>query len=381
LKPGEKEHTLNRTLMKNKKIVIAGGTGFIGQALTEYFGRTNSIVILSRLSGDTHTNLYHQKLLTVDDGYLVRYVKWDGKTVEENWSEEIAGADIVINLAGKSVNCRYHKKQKQEIFDSRVNATNALGEAIRKTSHPPALWVNAASATIYQNSLTAPNDEFTGVISDRKEDNMPYNIIDNLRYRKNRLLAALFQGKESEVYKNLEMDFSVKVCKLWEKVFFEQETHGTRKVALRTAITLGKAGVITPYLNLCKFGLCGKQGSGKQMFSWVHVEDVARMIQWLYENEKAIGVYNCVAPNAVSNYSLLKSLRQLTGNKIGLPAGSWMLEAGAFLIGTETELLLKSRWVIPTRATREGFVFNYPLLRNALEQIIADLPRRNYSLL
>jgi NAD dependent epimerase/dehydratase family enzyme len=366
--------------MKNKKIVIAGGTGFIGQALTAYFGRTNSIIILSRLSGDTHKNLYHQKLLTVDDGYIVRYVKWDGETVEESWSEEIAGADMVINLAGKSVNCRYHEKQKQEIFDSRTNATNALGEAIRKAKHPPALWINAASTTIYQNSLTAPNDEFTGVISDRKKDNMPYNLIDNLRYKKNRLLAALFHGKTSGTYKNLEMDFSVQVCKLWEKVFFAQETPDTRKVALRTAITLGKGGVITPYLNLCKFGLGGKQGSGKQMFSWVHVEDVARMIEWLYENEKATGVYNCVAPNAVSNYSLLKSLRQLTRNKIGLPASNWMLEAGAFLICTETELLLKSRWVIPSRATREGFVFNYPLLNYALEQIIADLPSKDYRL-
>jgi len=366
--------------MKNKKIVIAGGTGFIGQALIAYFGRENSIVILGRQSVDSHKNLYRQKLLTSKDGFLVRYVKWNGHDMEESWCHEVDGADLVINLAGKSVNCRYHKKQMQEIFDSRTNATMAIGKAIQQAEHPPALWINAASSTIYQNSLAVPNDELNGKISDWKKDNMPYNFIDHLRYKKNRLLAKLFHGKNSAQYRNPALDFSVQVCKRWEKTFFEQSTPATRKIALRTAITLGKGGVITPYLNLCKWGLGGKQGNGRQMFSWVHVEDVARMIEWLYDNEKQ-GIYNCVAPNAVSNYSLMKTLRQLTGNKFGLPASAWMLETGAFIIGTETELIMKSRWVLPSRAIQEGFIFEHPLLKDALKHIIAELPRKDYRLL
>ncbi|MDP4261128.1 MAG: DUF1731 domain-containing protein [Bacteroidota bacterium] len=366
--------------MRNKKIIIAGGSGFIGQSLANYFGKENEVVILGRQSGDRHKNSYHQKLLPASGEYKLCYVKWNGRDVEETWSKEINGADIVINLAGKSVNCRYHKKQKKEIFDSRTYATKAIGEAIRRATQPPKLWVNAASATIYKDTHDLPNDEFTGKISDWKKDNMPYNLIDHIRYRKNRLLARLLHGRNSVSYKELELDFSVRVCKLWEKTFFDQATPATRKIALRTAITLGKGGVITPYLNLCKFGLGGKHGNGQQMFSWVHEEDVARMIEWLFENGKTEGVYNCVAPNVVSNYSFLKTLRQVTGHRIGLPASTWMLEAGALMIGTETELMLKSRWVIPARALQEGFTFKYSLLKDAFEQIIAGLPRNKYHL-
>jgi uncharacterized protein len=271
--------------MKNKKIIIAGGSGFIGQQLAKYFGKENEIVILGRQSGDMHKNSYDEKILTASDNYNPRYIKWDGKNIEEDWFREIDGADLVINLAGKSVNCRYHKKQKQEIFDSRTNSTKAIGDAIRKMKHPPVLWINAASTTIYQNSLIAPNDEQTSIISDWKKDNMPYNFIDHLRYKKNRFIASLLHGKNSKAFKDLDLDFSVQVCKLWEKTFFEQQTLDTRKIALRTAITLGKGGVITPYVNLCRFGLGGKQGNGRQMYSWVHAEDIARMIEWLYTNE------------------------------------------------------------------------------------------------
>ena len=366
--------------MKNKKIIIAGGTGFIGQALIRYLGKDNEIIILGRQSGDRHKNSYTKKLITAWAGCDLRYIKWNGKDVEDHWSSEIDGADVVINLAGKSVNCRYHQKQKKEIFDSRTNATKSIGEAIRKAKQPPSLWINAASATIYQDSLIKSNDEWTGIISEWKKNNMPYNFIDYLRHKKNRLLARLFHGRNSIAYKELDLDFSVLVCKLWEKTFLEQPTTHTRKIALRTAITLDKGGVITPYLNLCKFGLGGKHGNGKQMFSWVHAEDLARMIEWLYENKKSEGIYNCVAPNVVSNYSFMKTLRQVTGHKIGLPATTWMLEAGAFMIGTETELMLKSRWATPARAMQEGFAFKYSILKNALHEIVSHLPRKKYHL-
>jgi uncharacterized protein len=361
--------------MKNKKIIITGGTGFIGQALTAWFGNDNEVVILGRQSADNHKNSYSQRLLTAEEGYRVKYVKWNGKDLEENWAGEIDGADIVINLAGKSVNCRYHARQKKEITDSRVNATRVVGRAIRAAKKPPAVWINGASTTIYRHATDIPNDEFSGVISERKRDNMPYNFIDGLRYFKNRLLYS----KNSQAYKELDIDFSVLVCRKWEAAFAEEQTPGTCKVTLRTAIVLGRGGVITPYLNLCKFGLGGKHGNGRQLFSWVHIEDLARMIDWLYENKKE-GVYNCAAPNSITNYSLMKTMRQMTGNRLGMPAPAWLLEIGAFLIGTETELMLKSRWAIPAKALKEGFVFNYPLLNEALTEIVSGLPRKDYHL-
>lgn len=362
--------------MKNKKIILAGGTGFIGQELVKYFGKENEIVILGRQSGHSPRNSYGQPLLSAEDGYAIRYIQWNGKDLTGGWSHEIDGADMVINLAGKSVNCRYHTRQREEIIHSRTEPTHAIGQAIRAAKNPPAVWINAASTTIYRHTLDRPNDEYTGVISERKDDNMPYNLIDGLRYQKNRF----FKPANVPAHRDPDLDFSVQVCLQWEKTFFAEETRATRKIALRTAITLGEGGVIIPYLNLCKFGLGGPHGNGKQLFSWVHAEDVARMIAWLYENKQAAGIYNCVAPNAVSNYSFMKTLRQVTGHRVGLPATTWMLEAGAWLIGTETELMLKSRWVVPARAMKEGFVFNYPLLKGVLEEIIAKLPRKKYHL-
>ena len=366
--------------MKNKNIIIAGGSGFTGQALIKYFGRENEIVILGRQSGDNHKNLYSQKSLHANDGYNVRYVKWDAKNTDAAWIKEIDGAALVLNLAGKSVNCRYHKKQKKEIIESRVNTTEAIGDAIRKAAVKPKLWINAASATIYKNSIDKPNDEFTGTISERKKDNMPFNVIDNLRGLKNKFFARLLHGKNSVAYKEIDLDFSIQVCKLWENSFFNQKTPGTRKVAMRTAVTLGEGGVIIPYFNLCKFGLGGKHGNGRQIYTWVHIEDVARMIEWLFENREVEGIYNCAAPNAVTNSDFMKTMRQATHHHFGLPAYTWMLEAGAFVIGTETELMLKSRWVLPARAMNEGFNFKYKFLEEALEDIVKNTARTKYHL-
>lgn len=326
--------------MKNKKIVIAGGTGFIGQELTNYFGAENQVVILTRQLQHQKTNAFGES--KVSDAALknTRFVKWDAATAG-NWSKELDHADMLINLAGKTVNCRYNEKNKKEIFDSRTKTTHALGEAIRQCVNPPKLWINAASATIYPYATDTPRDES---------------------------------------FTSFATDFSVQVCQLWEQTFNEQHTLHTRKVALRMAITLGAGGVMTPYFNLLKFGLGGRQGSGKQMYSWVHVTDTCRMMEWIFDNPALEGTYNCVSPHAVTNNEFMKTLRQATGYKIGLPAFEWMLAIGAPLIGTEAELVLKSRWVIPAKILQSGFQFKYAKLEDAFKEIISKTPRRKYHL-
>ena len=326
--------------MKNKKIIIAGGSGFIGEEMIRYFGKENTIVILTRKLPGSKNNRNQYSSLTNAELTKTRFVQWDGKTIGA-WCQELEAADLIVNMAGKSVNCRYTAKNKKEIIDSRINATKIIGEAIYQLVQPPKLWINASSATIYRHAEDKPQDELTGEIKD---------------------------------------DFSVSVCKQWEETLYKQPTPFTRKIALRMAITLGSGGVMIPYFTLLKFGLGGKQGSGKQMYSWVHVEDTCRMIEYLYEHNELEGSFNCSAPNPVSNEHFMKTLREVTGTKIGLPAFEWMLKLGAFVIGTETELVLKSRWVVPTKMLQAGFTFKYPLLTDALEQVIASTPEKQYRL-
>ncbi|MGE7773899.1 TIGR01777 family oxidoreductase [Chitinophaga sp. NPDC101104] len=315
--------------MKNKRIVIAGGAGFIGKGLVEEWGVNNFIVILTRSqpAPPAHGN--------------VTYLHWDGATLGD-WATALDGADLLLNLCGKSVNCRYTAANKNEIFDSRTRSTEALGEAVRRCGKPPALWVNAASATIYRHAEDRPMDEYTG---------------------------------------EFHSDFSVQVCQRWESVFNRQETPGTRKVILRMAIVIGaQGGVMEPYLNLLKFGLGGHQGSGKQKFSWVHIADVAGMLEFFMEHGECNGVYNCSSPQPTDNRGFTAILRKVCGHHFGLPAPAWMLHIGAALIGTETELLLKSRWVLPVRALEAGYAFRYPGLEGALQQVKGALPRKRYHL-
>lgn len=316
------------------KIVIAGGSGFIGQELINYFGRTHTLILLTRDIAGGANNRYH----TTEEKTGVQYVKWDGVNTGE-WCRELEGADLLINLCGRSVNCRYTAKNKAEIFNSRTRPVVALGEAIRLCSSPPALWINASSATIYRYAMDHGQDEYTGEI---------------------------------------ENDFSVQVCKAWEKIFFEQALPATRQVALRMAITLGKGGVMVPYFRLLKFGLSGRQGNGRQMYSWVHATDLCRVVEWVSRHPEMKGVYNVAAPNPVTNNRFMSILRQQTGHRWGLPAPAWMLKIGAWIIGTETELLLKSRWVLPVRLEESGFRFQYPRLEEAVQEIVAVTPAHHY---
>lgn len=305
--------------MSPKKIVIAGGTGFIGEYLAaRYANQGHKVVIISRFTKLQAGN--------------VSYVLWDGKTID-TWANEIDGADLLINLAGKSVNCRYNDANMRAIYDSRTGSTMVLGEAIAKAKNPPKLWINSSTATIYRHAEDRPMDEDNGDIG---------------------------------------TGFSVDVARKWEKAFFDCDTPNTRKVALRIAIVLGpRGGVMVPYRNLAKLGLGGKQGSGKQMFSWVHIDDVASIIDFLETHPQLEGVYNVSAPNPVNNKEFTRLVRYAYGVKVGLPATKLMLELGAILIGTETELLLKSRWVLPKRLIAAGYNFKFPELAPALADIVA----------
>ncbi|GAB3928655.1 TIGR01777 family oxidoreductase [Mucilaginibacter myungsuensis] len=304
--------------MKYHKIVLAGGNGYIGRVLTEYFKlMTNEVIILSRrpapADGNAHT------------------IVWDGKT-EGDWTRHLQGVDLLMNLCGKNVNCRYTDNNKQEIFDSRLIPTALLNKAIAGMSEPPKVFITVTSATIYRHADDRPQDEVTGEIGE---------------------------------------GFSVDVCKAWEQTFFGTETPGTRKIALRMGFVLGKTDSAFPrLLNMARFGLGGPQGNGKQMTSWVHEQDVARLTEWLLDHPEAEGIFNCTAPNPITNSEMMRTIRQAIGMPIGLPSPEWLLTFGAWLIGTETELILKSRWVTPKRLLDMGFEFEYADIDKAVKACI-----------
>ncbi len=304
--------------MKYTKIILAGGTGFIGNFLKDYFrNKAKEVIVLSRSERKQEGN--------------VSYLPWDGKTLGP-WKDQLEGAEMLINLAGKSVNCRYTEKNKQEIFDSRNFSTQVLGEAVKQLKHPPAVWFNSASATIYRHAEDRPNDEYNGE------------------------------------YNN---DFSVQVCQQWEQSFNDIKLPATRKIILRMAIVLGKKeGVVARFKNLVSYGLGGTQGIGEQYFSWIHEQDLASIIEFLYQHSELEGVFNCSSPGPVKNKDLMKAYREILRPIIALPSPAWLLTLGATMIGTETELLLKSRWVLPKRLQEAGYVFQYPEISNALREVL-----------
>ncbi|KAA1245593.1 TIGR01777 family oxidoreductase [Aquimarina sp. RZ0] len=301
-----------------KKIVIAAGTGFLGKILIRHFqNEVDTIVILTRGETRITKNL--------------RYIHWDAKTLGD-WKNEINDADVLINMTGKSVDCRYNNKNKKLILSSRIASTEILGKAIAQAKNPPKTWLNASTATIYRHSLDKKMDELSG---------------------------------------EMGTGFSVNVARNWEKSFFSQQTPQTRKVALRTSIVLGKnGGALPPLLTLVKMGFGGKQGIGNQKFSWIHETDFARSIDFIINNIKLEGPVNIVSPEPSTNYKLMKSLRQIIKIPIGIPLGGSILEIGAHIIQTETELVLKSRNVITKKLEHSGFRFQYPDLTTALLHLI-----------
>ena len=312
--------------MKGKHIILAGGTGFVGQEMAKHWAVDNKVTILTRNIKGSADNSFGEKVLPEN----VQLLQWDGKNIGD-WATALEGSDIVINLAGRSVNCRYNDANKAEILNSRVDATRVLGKAVSLLHQPPELFINVASATIYRHAEDRPQDEATGEIGE---------------------------------------GFSVEVCKAWEQAMNETPMPRTRKVILRMAIVFGHGGVLVPYSWLARLGIGGKHSNGRQMFSWIHIDDVLSMVEWLYEHKDQKGTYNASAPDPLPNKVFMKLLRNIYHMPLGIPAPSWLLEIAAFIHRTETELLLKSRWVIPARLQKAGFTFKYSKMKEALENLL-----------
>ena len=313
-----------------RRIVIAGGSGFIGSYLRDAFLAEGATVLQVGRNGPD---------ASWGDPDAIR--------------EVLDGADLLINMAGKSVNCRYNERNRAEIMRSRIDTTTALRDAILACEAPPRLWLNSSTATIYRHAEDRAMTEQTGEIG---------------------------QG------------FSVGIATAWEEAFFAGELPHTRRVALRMAIVLGDGSALLPLIRLARAGLGGPQldgpwmstperrsagtfhelraRGGSQKFSWVHIADVLGVIRFIDGHDQIDGVVNVSAPNPTDNVGMMRSLRGVLGVPFGLPAPRWVLETGAAIIRTETELVLKSRWVVPERMLEAGYVFEYPELTPALAQII-----------
>lgn len=299
--------------------VLAGGGGYLGRLLSKFLtGQGFSVAILTRRPRQ-------------DDG-MVWYVGWDGETVG-TWVKDLDGAAAVINLAGRTVNCRYNEANKQEIYDSRLKSTWAIGEAISRCSSPPPIWINSSSATIYRHAEDRAMDEATG---------------------------------------QLGSGFSVDVCQKWEKTLTDATTPKTRKVALRTAMVFGagQGGVFEAFLRIVRLGLGGPMGNGQQYVSWIHERDFCRAVHWILNHKELSGPVNVASPNPLPNREFMQIFRQVCEQKVGLPAAAWMLEIGAAVLQTETELLLKSRRVVPGKLLSTGFTFDFPQWETALKDIV-----------
>ncbi len=317
------------------KIVIPGGSGQVGTVLARAFRRDgHDVTVLSRSSAQSPWGT----------------VAWDGRT-RGPWFDVIDGSDLVINMAGYTVNCRYTPANRERIMRSRVDSTRILGEAIRGAARPPRTWLQASTATIYAHRYDAPNDEWTGIIGGSEPD-----APDTWR-------------------------FSIDVATSWERALDEADVPATRKVKLRSAMTMSpdRGGIFDVLLGLVRRGLGGRSGDGRQYVSWIHHEDFVRAVNWLLEHEEFDGAVNLTAPNPLPNAEFMRALRETWGARVGLPATRWMLEVGAVFLRTETELILKSRRVVPGRLLRAGFSFRYPSWPEAARALCAEWGTRRAS--
>jgi uncharacterized protein len=317
------------------KIVIPGGTGQVGTLLARAFhGDGHEVVVLGRAPKPAPW----------------RVARWDPASLAD-WGRKLDGADAVINLAGRSVNCRYTSRNRAEILQSRVVSVGAVGRAIAQARRPPPVWLQASTATIYAHRYDAANDEASGVMGGT-EPGAP----DTWR-------------------------FSIDVATAWEKALDEAPAAGTRKVKLRSAMIMSPdpEGIFDTLLALVRRGLGGTAGDGRQYVSWIHEADFVRAVYFLIERAELDGAVNLASPNPLPNREFMAALRRAWGTAIGLPSTEWMLEIGAMLLKTETELILKSRRVVPGRLLREGFSFRYPDWADAARDLCERWRRGAYQ--
>jgi len=308
------------------RIVIPGGNGQVGHILARHFhAKSDEVTVLSRNPAPARWQT----------------TAWDG-VHEGDWIDTLDGADACINLAGRSVNCRYDDANRRAIIDSRVDSTRVLGRVIASLAKPPSVWLNASTATIYRHELERANDEITGVLG----------------------------GNEPGAPDT--WNFSIQVARAWEAAFEETPTPRTRKVALRSAMTMSPDpdGVFDVFLALVRRGSGGTVGSGRQYVSWIHDSDYIRATEFLIATDSLSGPVNLVSPNPLPNRDFQRVLREAWGTRIGLPTAEWMVEIGTFFMRTESELVLKSRRVIPTRLLNAGFSFHFPTWPEAAHDLV-----------
>ena len=309
------------------RIVIPGGSGQVGHILARYFhARGHAVTVFSRSPRPASW----------------RVVGWDGRTAGD-WIADLEQSDVCINLAGRSVDCRYTEGNRRAIIDSRMESTRLLNEVVASLAHAPRLWVNASTATIYRHALDRAMSEADGELG----------------------------GNEPGAPDT--WNFSIDVAKGWEEAFFSTPTPRTRKVAIRSAMTFSadRGGVFDVFLSLVRHGLGGRQGPGTQFVSWMHEADFVRAIDLLIAREEFDGVVNLAAPNPLPNGDFMRALRDAWGIQAGLPTSRWMIEIGAWVMRTESELVLKNRRVVPGRLLDAGFQFLFPEWPGAVRDLVA----------
>ena len=309
--------------------MIPGGSGQVGTILARHFhAKGDQVTVLSRRPAAAPWAT----------------ARWDGATLDPAWTDLLEGADVVIHLSGRSVNCRYNAENRREIIDSRVIPTLTVGRAIERAKAPPKLWMNASTSTFYRHALDRPQDEFTGELGG-------------------------FEADAPDTW-----NFSIDVARRWEEAFYASTTPATRKIALRSSMTMSpdRGGVFSVLLGLVRAGLGGTQGSGKQFVSWIHERDYCGATDFLIEREDISGPVNLTSPYPLPNREFMRELRRAWGMPIGLPATEWMLEIGAFFLRTETELILKSRQAVPGVLAQSGFQFDLPRWPDAAAELVAQ---------
>ncbi|MEZ4938613.1 MAG: TIGR01777 family oxidoreductase [Crocinitomicaceae bacterium] len=299
-----------------RKIVLAGGSGFIGNKLQDFFQEKGyELVILTREKSHTENG--------------VKNIQWDGKTLGD-WTKTLENAVAVINLSGKNVNCRHNTENKKQILESRVDSTHIIDQAIQKCDQPPEVWINASGISIYQDSF------------DRKMTETDFELGDS---------------------------FISEVAQKWEAAMNLNDQSMIRKIALRIGVVLGKEGALKILQKQTIWGLGGKHGNGKQMIPWIHIEDIAQIMLFLIHSRELSGAVNACSPNPVTDQIFMRTLRHVQKVPFGLPAPVFAIRLGAKILGTEADLILGSTYAVPNKLITAGYIYKYPELKEALADL------------